>query len=317
MRSESSASLPAIVTWRTTGFSTMSKVRTRPPGAGSERTIDVLEEAERVDLAHVVGDLRGRCTDRPGASRCARGSRPPRCACCRRCGSRRRGRRSCRRVAGCAATGSSAAEVRRNTTATPSAVRSVHGRGAGDAADAPETLEVVLERRAVVGLARLRAELAAQLRLVDRRAAFETHLGDTARRRDVARHDADHALRELADALEQLGVAVGGEDHGARRHALSGGRDPDVEAVRAGELGDAALHDPLGADLARELAQHVVGAFARDVRDQRLAHDDGVHDRRPCRWPRAGGSARPRSRSRDARADASCSPGTAAPPPAP
>ena len=62
----------------------------------------------------------------------------------------------------------------------------------------------------------------------------------------------------------------------ARRHA-------DVEAVAAGQLGEAPHHHPVRRELAREPAQRVLGLLARPG-DQGLAHRDGVdHVHAPAR----------------------------------
>ncbi len=233
----------------------------------------VLEEAERVDLADVFGDLLRRETI-------------PRLGC--DAGANRVGLDAA--VAADADLGDALTGLRRLDARVHEAIRrrelEHHGdavraalgarRRAGDAGDALQLLEVRLQRVAVVGTTRLGAQFAAHARFVDLRGALEAHRRDAPGHGDLAGDDLDHAIAQFADALEQFRIAVGSEDHGARRNPLTGGRDANVQAVRAGEFGDAALHHPLGADFARQLAQHLVGALAGHVRDQRLAHHDGV-----------------------------------------
>ncbi len=233
----------------------------------------VLEEAQRVDLAHVLGDLRGveaiarlgrdAGADRVGLDALVAGDADLVDAFAR----------LHRRDAG-----AHQAIGRNQPEHHGHAVGAALGRGGrgADAGHRLQLLEVGLQRVTVVGPPRLRAQLAAHARFVELRRPLEAHRCDAPRHRRFARHDLDHAVRELADAVEQLRIAVRREHHGARRDALARRRDAHVEAVGTGELGDAALHHPIGADFLGELAQHLVGALACDVGDQRLAHHDGV-----------------------------------------
>ena len=61
----------------------------------------------------------------------------------------------------------------------------------------------------------------------------DAHLRDLALGRRAASRDLDHAVRELVHAVEELGLALGGEDQRARGRGLVGGHDLHVEAVAA------------------------------------------------------------------------------------
>ena len=249
-----------------------------PVGGLRREHADVLEEAQRMDLAHVLGDARGVVA----IARLRRDARAD-------------GVRLDAPVAGDADLGDPVradggglgraedALRRDQSIGDDDAVGAALGLGlrAGEPGARAQPGDVGPHRVAVEGASRLHAQLAPD-RVFLARGALDPDLHDAPAGRLAPRHDHEHTIRELVDAAAQRRLVVGGEHHRLRRNRLADGRHARVQAVRAGQLGEARLHDPLRPDLAGQLAQHLVGAVAGYVRHQRLAHHDGVDDAHPA-----------------------------------